>query len=457
MSNYKVKIMKGKFFFIIAPAIILLSSIALDQIFALHSNWWNKEKVLVSNPYEGVCWEEDIHFKAQFHTHTTASDGSWNPHQVVDMYYADGFRILAITDHDTHTGGTTWPWEAFERVEPSERSVSMLDHGEWQGSNSDLIRNLAGNLDFENRDPDVLGMLAVEGNEISRRGIRFRERNLSVHVLSLFSDWWSNEADITRQLDGLSDQKNTGLAVLAHPAHSWGRLWSATHMPDTEDELRVEVPDEIYDFYRSLFLKYPFLTTMEIANGTGSQQWLNMERDLALWDRLLGEFMPERPVWGLSVDDMHSIQFGFGWAILPLSTLDEVSTRKALQDGAYYFSYIHLPGELPVPDEIRKGVPVIEDIQHDPKGGYLTIKANVNGVPLNDQDCIWVGAEGRQVHSGLQIPYRKVSGIRNYIRAELKGPTGTTFTNPFGFDGGSAADLLEPQPYSQNCISPHQR
>gem|GEM_PF-6041218 len=43
---------------------------------------------LVLNPYESVDWGDTDHSKAQFHAHTTASDGSWNPHQVVDRCHA---------------------------------------------------------------------------------------------------------------------------------------------------------------------------------------------------------------------------------------------------------------------------------------------------------------------------------------------------------------------------------
>ena len=42
--------------------------------------------------------------KGQFHTHTTKSDGSYTPTQVVDRYKQAGFDVIAITDHGTTAG-----------------------------------------------------------------------------------------------------------------------------------------------------------------------------------------------------------------------------------------------------------------------------------------------------------------------------------------------------------------
>lgn len=39
------------------------------------------------------------YFKANFHTHSTVSDGKMTPEEVRDAYRAKGYRILALTDH----------------------------------------------------------------------------------------------------------------------------------------------------------------------------------------------------------------------------------------------------------------------------------------------------------------------------------------------------------------------
>ena len=41
---------------------------------------------------------------ANFHTHTTHSDGVYSPTEIVDVAVKEGYRALSITDHDTYTG-----------------------------------------------------------------------------------------------------------------------------------------------------------------------------------------------------------------------------------------------------------------------------------------------------------------------------------------------------------------
>lgn len=375
--------------------------------------WAAAQEVRVSNPYDSVAWESAVHARAQFHAHTTASDGSWNPHQVVDRYHRAGFRILAITDHDTHARGTTWPWEAFDRVAPSERSRSALERGEYRGQAIPSVRTMAGNLVYENRDPAELDMVAVQGNEITRV-----HQGLSCHVVSLFTDFWSADREMTDQLEGLA--RRNGLGILAHPALSWAR---------GDRTLEEGIPDDVFQAYLELFGRFPALVGMEVINGCSRRE--HWAHDLILWDRLLGELMPGRPVWGMATDDFHSSQFGIGWAVIPLTRFDEASVRRAVERGAYSFSAVHAAGR-PVPESAWEGVPVIQSVRHDPEAGTLTIRARVAGGPLDEQDCVWVGENGEPVHVGRTLAYRETPGIRNYVRAELRGPGGVTYTNPFG-------------------------
>ena len=41
---------------------------------------------------------------ANFHTHTTHSDGIFTPQEMARMAFDEGYRALSITDHDTFTG-----------------------------------------------------------------------------------------------------------------------------------------------------------------------------------------------------------------------------------------------------------------------------------------------------------------------------------------------------------------
>ena len=49
------------------------------------------------------------------HIHTTASDGSLTPTQVVQLARKKGFSLIAVTDHDT-MGGVAEALEAGKKV-----------------------------------------------------------------------------------------------------------------------------------------------------------------------------------------------------------------------------------------------------------------------------------------------------------------------------------------------------
>ncbi len=60
----------------------------------------------IDNPYADVDWRRYLQVKANFHTHTTQSDGRMSPAEAVDAYRALGYGALALTDHNK----VTWPW-----------------------------------------------------------------------------------------------------------------------------------------------------------------------------------------------------------------------------------------------------------------------------------------------------------------------------------------------------------
>jgi len=54
---------------------------------------------------------------ADLHLHTTASDGSYTPEQLVDFYSSHGFKAVAITDHDA--------WDAIDPTAELARKVGL--------------------------------------------------------------------------------------------------------------------------------------------------------------------------------------------------------------------------------------------------------------------------------------------------------------------------------------------
>ncbi len=194
----------------------------------------------VANPYEGIDWKKVSYHKANLHTHTTASDGKFHPHQIVDIYRNLGYTILSITDHDymnKNQNRITFPWEKF----------------------SDLVTSKQENGLFENRCPESLGMLAVTGNELSEHH----------HTGSYFNDFPGSE-NIETSLKAITEKK--GLAVIFHP----GRY---------KNQYKI-------DWYLNLFRKYPVIVGIEVYN-----QGNRYPDDCTFWDSILSIMMPERTLW----------------------------------------------------------------------------------------------------------------------------------------------------------------
>lgn len=118
----------------------------------------------VLNPYEEVNWETWSQYKANFHTHTTNSDGKQPPSTVIDEYHFAGYSILAITDHNF----ITWPW---------------TDYG---------------------RDPKALNMLAVRGDEYSN----------SQHMNAYF-DFTISSSNLQKGIPHVYEKG--GLCIINHP------------------------------------------------------------------------------------------------------------------------------------------------------------------------------------------------------------------------------------------------
>lgn len=366
-------------------ALLLLSVVAVASSAgvtnqAAPSNEWIK---VVVDPYEHVDWVEFQRHKANMHTHTTESDGDMTPDQVIDEYRERGYTILAITDHNR----CTYPWENWGRY------------------------------------PDQLGMLAIAGNELS----------LHHHLNSFFVPFVTSSpnVDLTLELIGSAG----GLAMLNHP----GRY-----------SLTVQQYVQWYDTYDHLF-------GMEVINqggrynGDWSPVWPG--NDIHLWDLVLSDLMPERPVWGVAADDMHSIgHLGRDWLtyLIPAAEAtssegedrpwmqdsvtsagpDHAVVRQATQLGQYYFSSVATH-----PTDFRDvaQTPVINGVVVDDAAGSVTISASSGGQPLPAGDYRWISM-GTQVQVGPTINFRTTPGVGSYVRAEMRGQGGTTYTNPFGID-----------------------
>lgn len=312
--------------------------------------------IRIDNPYAGVSWGTESRQKAALHVHTKVSDGRMYPHDVIDAYRELGYSVLAITDHNK----VTYPWTQ--------------------------LKEQYGDA-YENRDPLVLKMLDVQGNELSSHH----------HMNSFWSDHQGTKTE-TASLDAI--KKKSGQAILNHP----GRY------------------KKDITWYTNLFTEYDQLLGVEVFN-----QGDRYPGDRKTWDAILTAMMPDRPVWGFSNDDMHKPDhLGRNWNVLLANDNSEESVRSALKRGAFYFVYSP-KGHDGLPPEILS----IEVSQRD---GLIRVHA------ANTKRIEWI-SEGRVVGQGELLQLADVDELGSYVRAMLYSSVDKSVagTQPFGIRGRSAS------------------
>lgn len=322
---------------------------------------WN-----ITNPYEQVDWQNHRQYKANLHTHTTKSDGGLAPQMAVDHYHQLGYNILAITDHNE----VTYPWTEFASMEASGKSKERLENGQIDPES----------IIYENRDPEALGMIAIQGNEVSAPH----------HIGSLFNDY--NHP--TKQEDSafVSIAAKDGLVIINHPGrYKHNAQW-------------------YIDFYK----KYNHLIGMEIYN-----QGDRYPSDRQLWDSVLVALLPVRTVWAYSNDDMHREKsIGRNWNIFVLPELSEEWVRKGIEKGRSF--YVYAPE-----GHSNTNIPVIHSVQVNTKNGQIQLEAT-------GQDSIrWISG-GKKVYKGNLIKLDDCPELSAYVRAEIYGANGFIMgTQPF--------------------------
>jgi len=313
-----------------------------------------------------------------------------NPYANVDWQTVERHHGNFHT-HTTESDGAETPGDVIDRYHAIGHDVLALtdhDRNTWPWS-------------MFGRDPNELGMIAVSGNELSRHH----------HTLSLFSHLETRTHDHETAIRQVHN--SGGISVLAHP----GRYWRL--------DVDGDVPEDVTDRYARLFDTYATLIGMEVVN-----QGDRYPHDRALWDALLTELMPGRPVWGMANDDSHRMRHvGLNVTVLLLDEFDKQHVRAALTSGRYYF---HTLTSTLRHKRNPAEVPVIRSIDHDPRERTITITAYSADEPVPDEAVRWFSAGGRLVHTGPTLDLEATDGLDKYVRAEIRGETGLAFTQPFG-------------------------
>ncbi len=298
--------------------------------------------IIYDNPYEGVDWSSDGRYKADHHVHWRGFGDE--PADALDVL-TDGAEVEGGSLDDDQLYEVLGAGSQAEDEEPYWGS----DEGGWEDMN---IRD----DDWQTRDPEDLGLDGV---------ISFPSQEIDdvEHICHLFAvsspqdyEYYPGSGGSTGNYDDFSealpevieDVDNTivcgrGQVVIPHPSR---------YMSSVDDW------DRYLPFFEGYGLDDGLLGLEIYQKGLGEQgnhygDGLDLEDMFSMWDSLLSETMPERPIWGFSANDCNFGEWGHGagpdlrwWTVLLSDDEFDPSCQHesrlalfdALEEGRFYIT-----------------------------------------------------------------------------------------------------------------------
>lgn len=427
---------------------------------------YDKEYV-ITNPYQDVDWSWD-QYKADLHSHTTASDGDNTLKEMLEINYKYGFDIYAVSDH----GMTSYSWTEqqvipalkvfLEMRKPGTELVSLDPNGglTFDGDKYNVVTENGGDYYYQTYADGSEGqkMLRVPfANEQNPTSLN------NAHVNTWFVDYGHGVLGGTSEYETpiKAVDELGGLSVINHP----GEYTNARDEECTEDA--YDYTDAAYKYYidkfTSILSKYPSCIGIDM-NSKGDSR---TRFDRKLWDILLMNLAPEgRNVLGIATSDAHRVSAaytGYTLMLMPENTVDNL--KNAMSKGEFLAASkclgnheeLELYANYMIESGNKKASAIGQDILarqaedynakyeapldvDAPKVNSIAVDDDADTLSINASDayCIrWI-TNGRTLAFGDSIDLDDYSGeLGSYVRAEIFGEGGIVYTQAFllDFDG----------------------
>ncbi len=356
------------------------------------------------SPYEGINWAQVDYCDAEFHTHPGLGDEQYDPHQTIDRYHAEGYTVLTLAGHDydipSEHIASVYPWTELANIYETIKDVE-------NPTENDKTYGEMASEPYQNRNPVELGMVSVEGCEVSAPH----------HIVSLFNSCTQGAETEDETFKIISDLG--GLAYFAHP----GRY--------------VERRGLTADWYIDFYQRFDMLLGQSVYNRQD-----NHPTDRSFFDEIAHALGHERPIWLFGEDDMHT-EGTLGWNrnVILVENFQPGSLHPDIQDGS-------------APD-VKAALQSGRFYLWKPSEKYnkrsfniSNIKSTRNKIELEfDNNEIvkvvrWVTFDPQQersvvFHESNSINIKEVPASAKFIRAEIEGIGGTIYTQPFYVTGKS--------------------
>lgn len=363
----------------------------------------------ITNPYETVDWEAWKQYKAQLHSHTLYSDGTVDVKDVVEEYYAQGYDILAVTDHGVVNKG----WNRVPEV------LDLIGYNQYINNFKPMSNERYREITVEGAGRDGRPMLDVPlGIEMNALVIR---KN---HVNGFFCGYGQGilgEEENYETVIAGTDAAG-GITFINHP----GDFLAAN-----KENGRASDYNQVKIFIDPL-LKYDSCVGIEIFNLRDTTD----RADRILWDTILQYTIPEgKNVWGFSNDDSHALDdIGVTQEMILMPELTNEALRTAMENGTFFACSKYARYEMGEEFVGTGDYAEIHSLNVDDDNDVITVLAT------NYDEIEWI-ANGKVIETGATIDLKEHSDkIGCYVRFQIKNEGGIVCSQPFVCDDGDMTD-----------------
>lgn len=391
-------------------ALSVLLSLSLMLTFMLPAFAAGGTDYTIINPYDCVDWDSFGTYKANLHTHSTASDGDVELSDMAELYYDAGYDILAFTDHGVINPGWTEERET-HGIFNGFRKVTPMSAEQYERITSGSDRGGRGML-------DITGGIECNMAVVSK-----------THVNGFFTDWgsgeWGNENDYRTAVEQI--EKSGGYSVLNHT----GDWVNSNNFPERAHW------DAYISYFANIFVDNPSCLGMEIVNSSD-----NVSRsDRALWDELLQVTIPAgRNIWGFSNDDSEQAnEVGRAFELFILEENSVENVKKAMEQGNFFAASKNYNPEKGQGEKFEGSgnVPLVSSISVNQAENTISVECD----KARPADRIeWI-ANGRVISNDFTIDLNDYeSELGCYVRFQLFSEGGVTYSQAFELEYEGRAD-----------------
>lgn len=414
---------------------------------------------VITNPYENVDWETVRAYKAQFHCHTTASDGFLKIKEAIQLYYDLDYDIVAITDHGTNNLG----WDKVPETIPLMRAIKKERSGgayapieplSAEEYNAYLTGTAATSDGSVRTNDDGLVDVAL-GNELNM-ATPFAD----CHLTHYWCEYGQGLAGVYGDYETPSREssKQGGVVMLSHVGE-----YVYTNK-DTTSRLHVGQP--IDDYYANKFARI-FLDNAVGSDkqpgcvsgmGINSSEDEHTRCDRILYDQILAKTIPNGVVpWAYTFSDSHnvaSMNNAYCMMLIPdwhdLDNAQRNEKLRACMENGEFFAVSHysngyeLDGEREFtaidtdtswePDKLAK-------MNDTPMVTYLGVNEETDTITVETKNAdriVWVSDGNVIKRENSEDGKFSISlgegGLKNdlnyYIRFYITGPQGICYSQP---------------------------